>query len=178
MSHFHLVSKLFNEVYDYLFRPSSLDIKYFFQTFNFNLCELKMGGSIWPTMVSPHWCWTDSYCIFSNLQQKCVSMIKNRVSFPKWFFRTEKVGRGFLKDIFQIQWPSACIFLPPFWPAQMLWIPFHHLIQQKSQLLALGMFLFLLTCGVVRNYLYTTISGELKKKKNIYIYTVAYSVIT
>lgn len=56
MSHFHLVSKLFNEVHDSLFSPASLDIKYFFQTFDFNLCKLKMGGLIWPTMVSPHWC--------------------------------------------------------------------------------------------------------------------------
>lgn len=141
-----------------------------------------MGGPIWPTMVSPHWCWTGSYCIFSNLQQKCVSMIKNRNSCPKWFFRTEEVGRGFFKDIFQIQWPSACIFLPPFWPAQMLWIPFHHLIQQKSQLLALGMFLSPPTCGVARNKITCTwqyqVNSLKKKIKNLYMYTAAHSIIT
>lgn len=164
---------MFNEVHDYLFCLASLDIKYFFLTSDFNLCELKMGGPIWPTVVSPHWCWTGSYCIFSNLQQKCASMIKNRISCLKWFFRTEEVGRGFFKDIFQIQWPSACISLPPFWPAQMLWIPFHHLIQQKSQLLALGMFLFPLTCGVARNKITCTwqyqVSSLKKKKLKIYI---------
>lgn len=95
-----LFSAVFNEVHDYLFCPTSLDITFFFFS-NFDLCEFEKGGPIWPTVVSPHWCWTDSYCIFSNLQQKCVSVIKNRISFPKWFSRTEKVGRGIFKIFFR-----------------------------------------------------------------------------
>lgn len=78
-----------------------LSTLHFFFFSNFDLCEFEKGGPIWPTVVSPHWCWTDSYCIFSNLQQKCVSVVKNRISFPKWFSRTEKVGRGIFKIFFR-----------------------------------------------------------------------------
>lgn len=154
MSHFHLFSKLclikcMTTCFVQLLLTVFLSNFWLYVNLKW---EDLFGHGISPLVLN---------CIFSNLQQKCISMIKNRISFPKWFFRTDTVGRGFLKDIFQTQWPSACVFLPPFWPAQMLWIPFHHLIQQKSQLLALGIFLFPLTCGVVRNYLYMTISGEL-----------------
>lgn len=90
-----------------------LTLSIFFQTSDFNSYELEMGGPVWPTMVSPHWCWTDSYCLFTILEQKCVSMIKNTISSCKWFFRTEEVGREFLKYIFQIQWPSVAFSSHP-----------------------------------------------------------------
>lgn len=50
MSHFHLVSKLFNEVHDSLFSPASLDIKYFFK-----LLTLIYANSKWEDLFGQPW---------------------------------------------------------------------------------------------------------------------------